>query len=91
MGKNLLKIIALAVISIVIVSCTEQARVRNFGGSMEIKLPAGQKVLMATWKDSDLYYLIEPMDSNYTPKTKRFIENSSFGLIESEIIFIESK
>lgn len=46
---------------------------------------------MATWKETDLFYLTEPMDSDYTPKTKLFKEDSSFGVLETEVKFIETK
>ena len=72
-------------------SCTEQTMVRGFGGTMEVKLPKGEKLMTATWKETSLFYLTEPMDSGYIPKRKRFKEDSGFGIWESEIIFIESK
>lgn len=54
-------------------------------------LPKGEKLLMVTWKETNLFYLTEPMDSNYVPKTKTFREKSRFGMLESTITFIESK
>lgn len=72
-------------------ACTEQSMTRNFGGKMNIKLPKGERLLTATWKDSNLFYLTEPMDSDYVPKNKKFVESSSFGVWESEITFIETK
>lgn len=72
-------------------SCTEKQRTRQFGGSMVINLPKGQKLMMATWKETDLFYLLEPMDSNYIPKQKTFVEDSNWGVLESKIIFVESR
>lgn len=72
-------------------SCTEQSRARNFGGKVNIKIPTGYKVTSATWKDNDLFYFIEKMEDNYIPKEKKFIENSSYGVFETEVIFIETK
>ena len=46
---------------------------------------------MATWKEVDLFYLTEPMDSDYVPKTKTFREDSSWGVMESTVIFKERK
>lgn len=46
---------------------------------------------MATWKETDLFYLTEPMDSNYVPKTRTFREDSSRGVMESTVIFKERK
>lgn len=46
---------------------------------------------MATWKEADLFYLYEEMDSNYVPKTKMFVESSAYGVLETKITFIESR
>jgi hypothetical protein len=72
-------------------SCTENQRVREFGGTMTVKLEPGQKLMMATWKENSLFYLTEPMEESYQPKTKTFQENSSYGMLETKVIFIESK
>ena len=64
---------------------------RRYGGKMKIELPKGEKLMMATWKESNLFYLTEPMDSGYVPKEKVFKENSNFGVCESEITFIERR
>jgi len=64
---------------------------RKYGGTTEIKLEKGQKLIEATWKDDDLWYLTEPMDSEYIPKMKVFKESSSFGIMEGKVIFIETK
>ena len=89
--KKIYSVIALFVLMMTAVSCTEQSMKRNFGGKMSIKLPKGERLLTATWKEADLFYLTEPMDSDYIPKNKKFVESSSFGVWESEITFIETK
>lgn len=83
----------IALVSLVCVtsSCTENQRVREFGGEMTVKLEPGQKLMMATWKEDNLFYLTEPMDENYEPKTKVFQENSSYGIMETKVIFVEQK
>lgn len=68
---------------IVITSCTEQIRARNLGGTMVIEVPNGYKVTSATWKESDLFYFIEPMEEGYQPKQKKFIESSSYKILKS--------
>lgn len=72
-------------------SCTENQRARKFGGNMTVVLPAGEKLVMATWKNDDLFYLTEPMDSGYVPKTKLFKEDSSFGVLETTVKFVETR
>lgn len=65
---------------------------RNFGGETTIKLEKGEKLVEATWKGSgDLWYLVEPMDSDYVPKTKVFKESSTLGVLEGTVTFIENK
>ena len=72
-------------------SCTEQFRVREFGGKMEIEVPAGYKVTSATWKEAELFYFLEPMEDDYVPTEKKFVESSSFGILESEVTFKEKR
>jgi len=74
-----------------IVSC-DQYVTRNLGGNSTIKLEPGEKLVEVTWKDDgDLWYLVEPMDSNYIPKTKIFKESSMVGVIEGSVTFIETR
>ena len=89
--RKIYSAIALLVLMMTAVSCTEQSMTRSFGGKMSFKLPKGERLLTATWKEADLFYLTEPMDSDYIPKNKKFVESSSYGVWESEITFIETK
>ena len=86
--KNFLFIL---LICICFVSCTEQERARAYGGTTKIELEAGEKLVECTWKDSHIWYLVEPMDSDYVPKTKIFKESDPWGLPEGKVIFIEKK
>lgn len=85
------KLILIVVALICMCSCTEQIRTRQFGGKMEIRLPAGQELMEATWKDDDLFYLTRPMAPDYVPVTKTFQESSSWGVMESTVYFIETR
>lgn len=71
--------------------CTDNSLARTYGGTMTIEVEPGYRVTSATWKETDLFYFIEPMDDDYTPKTKKLIESSHFGILESEVVFIERK
>jgi hypothetical protein len=77
--------------AVLLYSCTEQTRAKNLGGSMTLYLPAGQKLITATWKESNLWYLTEPMDSAYKPQEKILKESSNWGINEGTIIFKETK
>jgi hypothetical protein len=90
--KFLIGLFAMIVLIAMFTSCTKQQRVRNFGGTMTEKLPVGQKLVMATWKDgNDLWILTRNMKDNESPETYTFKESSSFGVWQGTVIFIESK
>lgn len=69
------KLILLVLAALMMVGC-EQYVSRQAGGTMSIKIEPNQGLMEATWKEGDLWYLTEPMDSDYIPKTKVFHENS---------------
>lgn len=87
--KKLLVFISL--ITLLSLTSCEQYVARRFGGDVDINVEKGYKVTSATWKEGDIFYFIEPMEENYQPKVKKFIESSNYGVLESEVIFIESK
>ena len=84
------KIILLAALVTMLTGC-DQFFARNFGGSSTIELDKGQRLVEVTWKESNLWILTEPMDSDYIPKTKTFYESSLLGHMEGKVIIKESK
>ena len=58
MKKILLSAIAVLALT---ASCTENARVKTFGGTGVINLPAGQKLVNITWKETQVWYLTRKM------------------------------
>lgn len=88
-GLTLSLLICLAALSLSVTSCTQNARSKAFGGTMNITLPAGQKLINATWKEAQLWYLYRPMKLGETNETYTFQEKSSFGMLEGKVIFNE--
>ena len=78
------KILLLATIIVALCSCTANQRARHFGGDLTVYLPFNEKLVNATWKETNLYYLTEPMDSNYVPKTKKFIEDANWDFLKQQ-------
>jgi hypothetical protein len=78
-------------IVIMLGSCTENQRVKQWGGEGTINLPKGQKLVTVTWKDKQIWYLTRPMDSNDVAQTYTFKEESSYGVIEGSYNIFESK
>lgn len=83
-------LIITSIVFLFLTSC-EQYVARKLGGDVDINVEKGYKVTSATWKENDLFYFIEPMEEDYQPKVKKFVESSNYGVLESEVIFIESK
>jgi hypothetical protein len=72
-------------------SCTENSRVKTFGGSASFELPKGEKLVTVTWKESDMWYLTRPMHDNEYPETYTFKEKSSLGIVEGTFTIYETK
>lgn len=53
MKKKLLIVALVAGLLPTLFSCTENQRARQFGGTITIELPPGEKLVMATWKETD--------------------------------------
>jgi len=52
-------------------------------------LEKGQKLVMVTWKEEDLWILTRPMKSTDTTETYTFSEESSFGVWEGTYTIYE--
>ena len=91
MKKIILSFFAAAILISGLSSCTENKMARKFGGNTTIELPAGEKLIEATWKDDNLWYLNEAMESGYVTKKKIFREDSSWGVLKGEVKFVEKR
>lgn len=85
-----IRLFVVIILAVIMCSC-QQTISRQYGGTTEIRLEPGKKLVEVTWKENNLWYLVEPMEPNYTPKTKEFIESSNYGVFEGKVIFYESK
>ena len=84
------KLIVILLMFLCLTSC-DQSITRTIGGTTKIELESGERLVEVTWKGDDIWYLVEPMDSNYVPKTKTFKESSRVGILEGKVIFYEKK
>ena len=87
--KIIAGIMLLVVMGFSLTGCKSVAK--KMGGTISIDVPKGQKVIEATWKDSDVWYLTRPMREDEKPETFTFQEDSNFCIIEGKVIFKESK
>lgn len=62
--------------------CTQNDRARTFGGTQTITLAPGETLINVTWKNSDMWALVQLRDGS-----KEFREYSSFGVLNGKIVF----
>jgi hypothetical protein len=79
------------VLGIGLISCTENSRVKSFGGEGEINLPKGQKLVNLTWKESQIWYLTRPFKKDEDDEVYRFQEESGWGVVEGTYYIHETK
>lgn len=84
-----MKKILICLSAILAVSC-ENYTTKHCGGTMTIDVEPGYKVTSATFKNEEIWYFVEPMDSTYVPAQKKLVEKSMFGALEGTIIFNET-
>ena len=85
-----MKKILICLAAIAAVSC-ENATTRHLGDTMTIDVEPGYKVTNATFKDEEIWYFVEKMDSTYVPTQKKLVEKSMYGAFEGTIIFKERR
>lgn len=70
-------------------SCTDNQRARAWGGTVDVHVKPGHKVIGATWKTSDLWIIHRPMREGESPEVVTMTESSSFGLMEGHVVIHE--
>lgn len=85
------KVFLVIISGMLLTSCTENERVKSWGGNGTIKLPKGKKLVNVTWKETQIWYLTKDMDSSDVAETYEFHEESSYGVIEGTYKIIETK
>lgn len=71
-------------------SCTDNDRVKNWGGSAELTIPSDEKFVNVTWKESELWIVTRDRTAaDTTYDTYRFQEKSSYGMMEGTYIIKE--
>lgn len=85
------RLILISILLLSLAGCTEQERAKNFGGKTATTLPKGQKLVVVTWKDDDLWLLTRPMKSEDSIETYTFQEQSSFGVWQGTVTITEQK
>lgn len=73
-----------------IASC-DNIGAKSFGGTMTVELKPNRKLVNATWKDANLWYLTRVMEYGEEAEKYEFKEISNFGTFEGTVIFVETR
>lgn len=76
-----MKRILLLLFLVLLLGCTENARVKHFGGKMKVTIPKNERLINITWKESQMWVLTQDTISNQF----HFREHSSFGIWKGEV------
>lgn len=76
------KLLLVATMLLLAVSCTDNARTRNFGGVENVELQENEKFLNITWKDTNLWIITQDtLTGTYYAR-----EKSSLGMMQGVIV-----
>jgi len=91
MKKSLIIIVILILSLFLLIGCTQNEKVKSFGGTATLELDKGQKLVNVTWKETELWVLTKQMNNEDVPETYKFKEHSSFGILQGTYIIKETK
>lgn len=76
------KFLMVAITLLALTSCTDNQRARKYGGTETINLEPNEKFINITWKQNNLWIIVQDtVSGNYYARKK-----SSFGILEGKII-----
>lgn len=76
------KLTMVAITLLALVSCTDNKRARNFGGTETIKIEPQEKFINITWKQDNLWVIVQDTITG----TIYAKEKSSFGIMQGKVI-----
>lgn len=80
-------IIFATIVSLFLISCSDNSIARRWGGSEEISLKPNERLLTITWKETSLWILTEDTVTG----VQYFREKSPYGMVEGQIIINDAK
>ena len=89
--KKFVMLALVVILSCLALGCTENQRARQWGGESKISLKCDQKLFDVTWKQADLWFATRDMRNGEEPESYTFAEDSSWGVMEGTVQFVESK
>lgn len=86
-----MKKILLGLTLLILTACNPISTVILWGGSADIKLPKGEKLVNVSWKDNNLWVLTKPMSNKDSVEVYKFIEYGNKKAIEKSFYVVEER
>lgn len=90
-NRLIISMLALSLTTMLFISCTENGRAKNWGGTSTQELECGQKLIEVTWKGENMWILTRTMREDEVAEEYHFQEESSYGLMEGTVVIKECK
>lgn len=82
-----MKKLIISLFALTLLSCTDNSRARNFGGTEIVNLEPNEVFINSTWKDNNLWITThDTVDNVYFMR-----ERSSYGVLEGVIVINPNK
>ena len=93
MIKNVFKTLACGAAILSMTAC-DNTLTKTFGGTMTVEIEKDQKLVNVSWKSSgkdgsSLWLLTRPKKDGEQPETYKYIEKSTFGVLEGTVVIQE--
>lgn len=86
------KFIVILASMMILSSCTQNERVKRFGGSATIDIPADRQFVNVTWKENDLWVVTKTRTTSDTLRNVyQLQESSSWGILEGTYTINETR
>ena len=72
------------------ISCTDNFSARRLGGTQNITLTPGQRLINITWKDQDDLWILTKTDTSQPPTVYEFSQKTGVGFMEGTVIIKEN-
>lgn len=80
----------LLLLSLLLVSCTENERVKHFGGQGTLEVPENRRFVNITWKEDNIWIVTRERTAGEVEKKVFFFEEkSALGILEGSFKIVE--
>jgi hypothetical protein len=86
--KDVLWLVPVIIAMIILGGCGQWAA-KQLGGTYTVKLEAGQKLEMITWKQDNLWVLTRARRAGESPERHLFQEKSPVGVMQGTVVLEE--